>query len=131
MRARRYVLVARRLLPAVLVLVAALADWQGAHGLARTALLLALPFTAVAALTSLGDYLDSRWDGAALLHALLWGLALVLLVLSCAVRRHALHAVPPLAVSSVVGCLAIFAVKAGLVAAPYLKRASDLRPAKP
>jgi hypothetical protein len=125
------VLVARRLLPAVLVAAAALADWQGAHGLARTTLLLALPFTAVAALTSLGDYLDSRWDGAALLHALLWGVAVVLLVLSCAVRRHTLHAVPPLAVSSVVACLGIFAVKATLVAAPHLRRAADLRPAKP
>ncbi len=121
----------RRLLPAVLVAAAALADWQGAHGLARTTLLLALPFTAVAALSSVGDYLDSRWDGAALLHALLWGVAVVLLVLSCAARRHALHAVPPLAVSSVVACLGIFAVKATLVAAPHLRRAPDLRPAKP
>ena len=122
---------ARRLLPAVFVVVAALADWQGAHGLARAALLVAVPFTAVAALTSLGEYLDSNWDGAALLHALLWGLAVVLLVVSCAVRRHTLHDVPPIAVSSVIACLGIFAFKAGLVAAPYLRRASDLRPAKP
>lgn len=124
-------LVVRRSLPAVLVLLAAVADWQGAHGLARAVLLLAVPFTAVAALSSLGEYLDSHWDGAALLHALLWGVAVVLLVVACAVRRHSLHGVPPLAVSSVVACLGIFAVKATLVAAPYLRRAGDLRPAKP
>ena len=124
-------LVVRRLLPAVLVAAATLADWQGAHGLARTTLLLALPFTAVAALTSLGEYFDSNWDGTALLHALLWGVIVVLLVLSSVVRRHTLHSAPPLAISSLVACLGIFAVKGTLVAAPYLRHASSLRPAKP
>lgn len=124
-------LVGRRVLPVLLVAAAGLADSQGAHGLALYTLLLAVPFTAVAALTSFGEYLDSSSDTVAALHALLWGVAVVLLVLSCAVRRHALHGVPPLAISSVVACLGIFAVKAAMVAAPYLRRVDDLRPAKP
>jgi len=130
-RGRNSVFVARRLLPALLVAAAAMADWQGAHSFARVALLFAVPFTAVAALMSFGEYLDSDSDGTALLHALLWGAAVVLLVVSCAVRRHALHGAPPLAVSSLLACLGIFAVKATLVAAPHLRRAADLRPAKP
>jgi hypothetical protein len=115
----------------LLVALAGLADSQGAHGLALDALLLAVPFATVAALTSFGEYLDTKSDTVAALHALLWGVAVVLLVLSCAVRRHALHGVPPLAISTLVACLGIFAVKATMVAAPYLKRVDDLRPAKP
>jgi hypothetical protein len=115
----------------VLVAVAGLADSQGAHSLALDALLLAVPFASVAALTSFAEYLDARSNAVAALHALLWGVAVVLLVLSCAVRRHALHGVPPLAVSTVVACLGIFAVKATMVAAPYLRRVDELRPAKP
>jgi hypothetical protein len=118
-------------LPALLVVVAGLADAQGAHGLALDALLLAVPFAAVAALTSFGEYLDSGSGGVAGLQALLWGVSVVLLVLSCAVRRHALHGVPPLAVSSVVACLGIFGVKAAVAAAPYMRRLGELRPAKP
>ena len=115
----------------MLVAIAGLADSQGAHGLALNALMLAVPFASVAALTSFGEYLDRRSDSVAALHALLWALSVVLLVVSCAVRRHALHGVPPLAVSTVVACLGIFAVKASMVAAPYLRRVDDLRPAKP
>jgi hypothetical protein len=123
--------VGRRVLPALLVALAALADSQGAHGLALYSLLLAVPLATVAALTSFGEYLDARGETMAGLHALLWAVAVVLLVLSCAVRRHALHGVPPLAVSTLVACLGIFAVKATMVAAPYLRRVDELRPAKP
>jgi hypothetical protein len=123
--------VGRRVLPVVLVALAGLADSQGAHGLALYALLLAVPLATVAALTSFGEYLDRRGEALAGLHALLWAVSVVLLVLSCAVRRHALHGVPPLAISTVVACLGIFAVKATMVAAPYLRRVDELRPAKP
>jgi hypothetical protein len=113
------------------VAIAAVADSEGAHGLAFNMLLLAVPFAAVAGLSSFGDYLDSGADGVAALQALLWGAAVVLLVLSCAVRSHALHGVPPLALSSVVACLGIYAVKAALAAAPHVRRMAELRPAKP
>ena len=122
---------ARRLLPALLVGLAVIADAQGAHSLALDALLLAVPFAAVAALSCFGDYLDSRSDGVAALQAALWATSVVLLVLSCAVRSHALHGVPPLAVSSLLGCLGIYAVKAAVAAAPYMRRLGLLRPAKP
>ena len=121
----------RRVPPAVLVAIAALADSAGAHSLALDALLLAVPFAAVAALLSFGEYLDSAPSSVAALQALLWGASVVLLVLSCAVRRHALGSAPPLAVSSMFMCLGIYAVKATIVLAPYARRLADLRPAKP
>jgi hypothetical protein len=121
----------RRALPALLVLAAAVADATGSHGLARTAVLLAIPFAAVAGLECFGDYLDSGRDGVVLLHALLWSLALVLLLVSSAVRSHALHGVPPLAASSLIACLGVLGVKAALVASPYARRALELRPVKP
>jgi hypothetical protein len=113
------------------VILAAVADSQGAHRIALDLLLLAVPFAAVAGLHSFGDYLDRPSDTVGGVQALLWCVSLVLLVLSCAVRRHALHGVPPLAVSSLVACLGIFAVKATVALAPYLRRAGELRPAKP
>src|SRR3569623_332251 len=66
-----------------------------------------------------------------LLQALLWALALVLLLLSCAVRSPAtqLHELPPLAWSALMGCLGVFGLKAVLAAWPYLG-SSTLRPAK-
>ena len=106
------------MLPALLVLLAAIADSQGVHRVALDLLLLAVPFAAVAALHSFGDYLDRRSDTVAGVQALLWAASVVLLVLSCAVRRHALHGVPPLAVSSLVACLGIFGVKATVALAP-------------
>ena len=121
----------RRLLPAGLAAIAALADSMGAHNSALDALLLAVPFAAVAALLSFGEYLDSSPNYVAALQALLWAASVVLLVLSCAVRRHALHSVPPLATSSMFMCLGIFAVKVTVAAAPYARRFADLRPAKP
>ena len=121
----------RRLLPAGLVMIAAVADSTGAHSFALYALLLAVPFAAVAALLSFGEYLDSESSSVAALQALLWAASVVLLVLSCAVRRHAIHTVPPLAVSSMFMCLGIFGVKATIAVAPYARRLADLRPAKP
>lgn len=121
----------RRLLPATLVAIAALADSAGAHGIALNVLLLAVPFAAVAALLAFGAYLDSESNSVAALQALLWAATVALLVLSCAVRRHALDGVPPLAVTALLMCLGIFAIKAAIAAAPYARRLADLRPAKP
>jgi len=113
------------------VVVAAIADTQGSHHLALDSLLLAVPFAAVAAITAFGRYLDNRDDGVVALQALLWGAALVLLVFSCAVRSDSVHGVPALGRSSMVACLAIFALKALLAASPFLRRLATLRPAKP
>jgi hypothetical protein len=125
--------VGRRALPALLSAVAAVADARGAHGLAFDALLAATPFAAVAALAAFGEAIDARSETIARLQALLWGLALALLVLSCAARSPATqtHTLPPLGWSALVGCLGVFAVKACVAAVPQLRRLALLRPAKP
>jgi hypothetical protein len=123
--------VGRRILPGLLVALAAIADSSGAHHLAFDALVLAVPLAAVAGLGAFGDYLDSRGDAVAGLQAALWGVSVALLVLSCAVRSHALHGVPPLAVSSVVACLGVYAVKVVVASAPHARRLGLLRPLKP
>jgi hypothetical protein len=115
----------------VLVLLAAVADSYGSHALALDALLGAVPFAAVAALASFGEYLDTRDDAVIALQSLLWGVAVVLLVLSCAMRSTSINGVPPLAISSLVACLVVFAIKTVLAIVPYALRLTDLRPAKP
>ena len=102
----------------LLVAVAALADTVGAYGLARDAVFAALPFASVAAIVSFGDFVDARARFAGL-------------VLSCAVRSSAVHGVPPLAVSSLLAALALFALKAAFALAPHWRRLGSLSPAKP
>jgi hypothetical protein len=123
--------VGRRFFPGLLVVVAALADSRGRHGLALDALLTAVPFAAVAAIAAFGGYLDRRDDAVVALQTLLWGVALVLLIVSCEVRSNAIHGVPRLAISSLVACLGVFAIKAAVAVAPHLRRLAELRPAKP
>ena len=122
----------RRALPALLVVVAAYADARGAHGLAFNALLGAVPFAAVSALVGFGEYLEQREDPVAGLQALLWALAVGLLVLSCAARSPATetHALPPLGASALVGCLGVLAIKACVALVPQLRRLA-LHTAKP
>lgn len=120
------------MLPGVLAIIAAFADARGSHGLAFDLLLAAIPFAAVAALITFGTYLEDRANSVAGLQALLWTLALSLLVISCAARSpaSATGALPPLGWSALVGCLGIFAIKAVVAAAPYLRRLA-YHPAKP
>jgi hypothetical protein len=124
--------VGRRALPALLAVAAAIADARGAHGLAFDALLGAVPFAAVASLVAFGSYLEERDDAVAGLQALLWGVALVLIVLSCAARSPATETqtLPPLGASALGACLAVFAIKLCVAVAPYLRRLV-LHPAKP
>jgi len=108
----------------VLVLAAAFADSRGAHGLAFDALLGAIPFAAVAALCGFGDYLERREDAVRGAQALLWALALALLVVSCAARSPDAQtdALPPLGASALVACVGVLGIKLCLAAAPYLRR---------
>lgn len=121
------------MVPAVLAAVAAIADAHGAHGLAFDALLAAVPFAAVSALISFGVYLEAREDAVGGLQALLWTLAVALLVLSCAARSPATqtHVLPPLGASALAACLAVFALKACVAVAPYVRRLALAHPAKP
>jgi hypothetical protein len=121
--------VARRVFPGLLAVVAAAADSGGAETVALYALLAALPFAAVAALTCFGDYLEAREDAVTGVQAILWAAAVVLLVVSCAVRSQA-DGIPAAAQSALVACLGVFALKLALAAAPLLRRVA-LRPAKP
>ena len=125
-------LVGRRVLPALLAVIAAAADARGAHGIAFDALLAAVPCTAVVALICFGEYLEHRSGSLSGLQSLLWGLALALLVLSCAARSPATqtHSLPTLGASALAGCLAIFGLKLALACVPALRRLA-LQPAKP
>jgi hypothetical protein len=116
-----------------LAVVAAVADARGAHGLAFDALLAAVPFAAVSALVSFGAYLEMREDAVCGLQALLWTLATTLLVLSCAARSPATeaHVLPPLGASALAACLAVFALKLCVAAAPFVRRLAVAHPVKP
>jgi hypothetical protein len=123
----------RRALPAVLTILAAYADGRGSHGLAYDALIAAIPFAAVSALVAFGAYLDDRTDVLTGLQAVLWSVALGLLVLSCAARAPAsqTNSLPTLGRSALIACLGVFTIKACVAAAPYLRRQGFVRAAKP
>jgi hypothetical protein len=98
----------RRLLPAVLVLAALLSDAGGGHGLALALLLIAIPAAFVLALDCYGDVLESRCSG---FRPALAGLALLLVVLSAALRSPAVSGgVPKFAVSALVLVLLLYLV---------------------
>jgi hypothetical protein len=98
---------ARRALPALLALIALVADLSGAHGVALAFVLAAIPAAFALALECYGDALEARCGG---LRPLLAGGGLVLLVLSAALRSPAVvGGVPRLAVSAVVLCLLLYA----------------------
>jgi peptidoglycan/LPS O-acetylase OafA/YrhL len=92
--------------------------------MAFDALLGAVPFAAVSALVAFGAYLEDREDTVGGLQALLWTVALVLLVLSCAARspETQTHTLPPLGASALVACLGVFAIKVCVAAVPFLRR---------
>jgi hypothetical protein len=112
---------ARRAIPVGLVVAAAAADGAGAHELAFYALLLAVPAAAVAALDTFGELLDGTRDH---LYALLWTVVLGLIVVGAAARAPAATggAVPALARSALLACLAIFCVQAIVSLAAELRR---------
>jgi hypothetical protein len=110
--------VLRRTLPVVLVVVAALADAASAAGLAFYALVVAVPFAALASLGAYGELIDAREGGAVTagerVQAVLWPVALALIVLGAAARAPALaeHAVPRFGSTAMLACLLVFLVQA-------------------
>jgi hypothetical protein len=98
---------ARRALPALLALIALLADFSGDHGVALGFVLAAIPAAFALALECYGEALEARCGG---LRPLVAAGGLVLLVLSAALRSPAVvGGVPRLAISSVVLCLLLYA----------------------
>src|SRR5262245_59061693 len=97
---------ARRALPALLALIALVADLSGDHGVALGFVLAAIPAAFVLALECYGDAIEARCGGVRPLVAA-GGLGLV--VLSAALRSPAVvGAVPRLAISAVVFCLLLY-----------------------
>jgi hypothetical protein len=96
---------ARRFLPATLVLAALCSDAAGSHGFALALLLVAVPTAFVLALDCYGDALESRCSGA---RPVLAAIALVLLVLSAALHSQAVGGPPGLAISSLVLALMLY-----------------------
>jgi hypothetical protein len=123
----------RRVLPGLLAIAAFYADGRGSHGLAFDALLGAIPFAAVAALEAFGTFLEARDDAVSGVQALLWTLALGLLVLSCAARSPdtAAGRLPTLGASALAAALVVFAVKTCVAAGPFVRRVAFVRAAKP
>lgn len=112
---------ARRALPALLALIALLADLSGSHGVALAFVLAAIPAAFALALECYGDALESRSGGVRPLVAV-GGLGL--LVLSGALRSPAVvGGVPRLAVSAVVLSLLLYA--GALLGALYAPRSVE------
>ena len=98
---------ARRALPALLALIALVADLSGDHGVALGFVLTAIPAAFALALDCYGDALEARCG---LLRVLTAGGALALLVFSAALRSPAVvGGVPQLAVSALVVALLLYA----------------------
>jgi hypothetical protein len=110
---------ARRVLPAILVLAALVSDLSGSHGAALVFLLVGIPAAFVLALDCYGDALEARCSG---LRPVSAGVSVFLLVLSAALRSPAVvGGVPQLAVSALVIALVLYAaisVSAVRVTAP-------------
>ena len=83
----------RRWLPITIVLAAAVAEAIGLGQIAFYLLLVAVPIVAATALTTFGELLDSRFEPAESLQALLYGVALLLLVAGCRGRIDGVRAV--------------------------------------
>ena len=108
-------------LPIALVLTSALCDLFGAPIISFYLLLAAGPIVAVGALLSFGELLDARAvapvEPAAALDALLYGMALLVLVAGAASGSM---------VFALSGCLAVFGVQALLGAGVELRRPAVL-----
>ncbi|HYZ19550.1 MAG TPA: hypothetical protein VE615_08390 [Gaiellaceae bacterium] len=127
---------ARRWLPIGMALLAACLDAAGFHLAAFYIVLAAVPTTAIAALGSLGELLDSRAEDRAgpglYLQPVLSALAVLLLVSGAAIRAPAVgdSSLPALAGNALTACLSVLVLEA-LVAVfaeprPARRPATDL-----
>jgi hypothetical protein len=103
----------RRWFPITIVLSAAVAEALGLGQLPFYLLLVAVPIVAATALTAFGELLDGRFEPAESLQAILYGVALLLLVGGAAAGSTAF---------ALSGCLAAFALQALLGLGVELKR---------
>jgi hypothetical protein len=130
MTARTYAGMGSRLLPVSFALGALLADGAGLHRAAFYLVLLTIPAAAAAAFVGAGDVIEGK---SAWLRAVTSGLALLFLVLGCAVRENAPHGapVPVLAVSSIVVVLILYGLPLlAWVLEPVVPRPQRRRPVR-
>ena len=94
-----------------LIVSAAVADGAGAHHAAAWLVLLAIPIAAAVAFAAAGDFVEEKRS---LPSALCPALVLMLLVLASAVRSNAVEGgrVPPLALSALAACVAVYGLQA-------------------
>ncbi len=114
----------RQLAPVTLVVFAGLADTAGRSDLAFYALLGAIPIVAAAALGAYGDVVarEGPAPASASLQALLWGLGVVLVTASAAVRAPTFDSVPPaFGTATLAACVAVAAIQLALAAARELQ----------
>jgi hypothetical protein len=111
----------RRWLPITIVLGAAVAEALGLGQLPLYLLLVAVPIVAATALSAFGELLDGRFEPAESLQAILYGVALLLLVGGAAAGSTAF---------ALSGCLAAFALQALLGLGVELKRPAPGEPAR-
>ena len=119
--------------PVILAIAAAILDGHGSHGLARDALLAACRSRrSRRSSRSASTSRPERGRCARLCRRSCGASATTLLVVSCAARspEAATHTLPPLGRSALIGCLAVFALKASVAAVQHGRRLV-LRPAKP
>ena len=103
----------RRWLPITIVLAAAVAEALGLGQIPFYLLLVAVPIVAATALAAFGELLDGRFEPAESLQAILYGVALLVLVGGAAAGSTAF---------ALSGCLAAFALQALLGLGVELKR---------
>jgi len=117
---------ARRLLPVITIFTALLCDAHGSHAAALSLLLFAIPAAFVLLLDCYGDAVDGRCSG---LRPAFAALALVLVVLSAALRSPAVvGGLPRFAVSALVLSLLLYgAVAVGAVLVPRRTAVVPLR----
>lgn len=109
--------VARRAVPAGLVLIAAFADASGSRSLAFYALLALVPVAAIVALAAYGQLVEqppaAAEEASRGLQVLLWGILVVLAVAGAASRAPNLGAgvVPRLAATALIACVVVLGVE--------------------
>jgi hypothetical protein len=122
--------VLRRAIPVALVVAAALADVSSAPQFAFYALVVAVPFSAAAALAAYGDLVDAAERDVERtnerLQAVCAGTALTLLVIGTAARAPLVGEglVPPLGTSTLLLCLAALLIQAVAAGAAQIKAPS-------
>jgi hypothetical protein len=124
--------VARRAVPAGLVVAAAFADASGSPRLAFYALLALVPVAAAVALGAYGDLVEealSPEDAAPrALQVGCWGLLLALAVLGAAARAPSLPQglIPKLATSALIACIVVLCVEGVVELVALLRRERGL-----